>query len=49
MEPPQNITKVKAVSGRENNLNDSALHRVSKGEIKQYKGWKCRYEIITLC
>jgi hypothetical protein len=33
----------------ENNLNDSALHRVSKGEIKQYKGWVCRFEIITLC
>jgi hypothetical protein len=31
-----------------NNLNDSALHRVGKGEIKQFKGWKCEYYTIML-
>ena len=31
-----------------NNLNDSALHRVGKGEIKQFKGWKCEYYTIVL-
>ena len=31
-----------------NGLNDSALQRVAKGKIKQYKGWKCRYETILL-
>jgi hypothetical protein len=30
------------------NLNDSALQRVAKGDIKQYKGWKCRFETIIL-
>jgi hypothetical protein len=30
------------------NLNDSALQKVAKGEIKQYKGWKCKYENIVL-
>ena len=32
----------------ESNLNDSALHRVGKGEIGHYKGWKCEYVIKTL-
>ncbi len=32
----------------EYNLNDSALHRVGKGELKHYKGWKCEYNIILL-
>lgn len=32
----------------EHNLNDSALQRVAKGEIKQYKGWKCKYETVLL-
>lgn len=32
----------------ENDLNDSALQRVAKGEIKSYKGWLCKYENITL-
>jgi hypothetical protein len=32
----------------EKNLNDSALHRVGKGEIRHYKGWKCEYIIKTL-
>jgi hypothetical protein len=27
----------------ENNLNDSALHRVGKGELSHFKGWKCEY------
>jgi hypothetical protein len=27
----------------ENNLNDSALQKVGKGEIKHYKGWECEY------
>jgi hypothetical protein len=31
-----------------NNLNDSALHRVGKGELKHYKGWKCEYKNIVL-
>jgi hypothetical protein len=31
-----------------NNLNDSVLQRVGKGELKQYKGWSCKYEIIKL-
>jgi hypothetical protein len=31
-----------------NNLNDSALHRVGKGELKQFKGWKCEYKTILL-
>lgn len=31
-----------------NNLNDSALQRVAKGELNQYKGWTCKYEVITL-
>lgn len=31
-----------------NNLNDSALHRVGKGELKHYKGWKCEYKTILL-
>jgi hypothetical protein len=58
MEPPQKGTNKKAVSGKENNLQTytllpnfpyiSALQRVAKGEIKQYKGWKCRYETILL-
>lgn len=30
------------------NLNDSALHRVGKGELKHYKGWKCEYKIVML-
>lgn len=32
----------------EHNLNDSALHRVGKGELKHYKGWKCEYKIVIL-
>jgi hypothetical protein len=32
----------------EHNLNDSALHRVGKGELKHYKGWKCEYKVILL-
>lgn len=32
----------------QNNLNDSALQRVAKGELNHYKGWICKYEIITL-
>jgi hypothetical protein len=32
----------------EYSLNDSALHRVGKGELKHYKGWKCEYNIILL-
>jgi hypothetical protein len=32
----------------DNNLNDSALHRVGKGEIGHYKGWKCVYITNTL-
>lgn len=32
----------------ENNLNDSALHRVGKGELSHYKGWKCEYHSILL-
>jgi hypothetical protein len=31
-----------------NNLSDSALHRVGKGELKHYKGWKCEYVKIIL-
>jgi hypothetical protein len=31
-----------------NNLNDSALQRVAKNQIKNYKGWKCEYETILL-
>jgi hypothetical protein len=31
-----------------NNLNDSALHRVGKGDINHYKGWKCVYNTILL-
>jgi hypothetical protein len=34
---------------KKNNLNDSALHRVGKGELKHYKGWTCIYETIELC
>lgn len=30
------------------NLNDSALQRVAKNQIKNYKGWKCEYETILL-
>ena len=29
-------------------LNDSALHRVGKGELQHYKGWKCEYNQILL-
>jgi hypothetical protein len=32
----------------EHNLNDSVLHRVGKGELKHYKGWKCEYKILML-
>jgi hypothetical protein len=32
----------------ENGLNDSALHRVGKGELKHYKGWECEYKTIIL-
>lgn len=32
----------------EHKLNDSALQRVAKGEIKQYKGWKCKYKTVLL-
>ena len=32
----------------ENNLNDSGLHRVGKGELKHFKGWKCEYQLIML-
>ena len=32
----------------ENNLNDSALQRVGKSELKQYKGWKCEYQTFLL-
>lgn len=32
----------------ENGLNDSALHRVGKGELKHFKGWKCEYLTILL-
>jgi hypothetical protein len=32
----------------ENNLNDSALQRVGKGELKHYKGWECKYQTIIL-
>lgn len=32
----------------ENNLNDSGLHRVGKGKLKHYKGWKCEYQTILL-
>jgi len=32
----------------EHNLNDSALHRVGKGELKHHKGWKCEYKIVIL-
>ena len=31
-----------------NNLNDSVLHRVGKGDLKHYKGWKCEYDKIIL-
>lgn len=31
-----------------NGLSDSALQRVSKGQLKQYKGWTCKYETIIL-
>lgn len=31
-----------------NNLNDSALQRVGKGALKDYKGWKCEYTEIIL-
>jgi hypothetical protein len=31
-----------------NNLNDSAIHRVGKGELKHHKGWKCEYQTIIL-
>lgn len=31
-----------------NNLNDSALQRIAKGQIKTYKGWDCKYETIIL-
>lgn len=31
-----------------NNLNDSVLQRVAKGEINHYKGWKCEYEFKLL-
>lgn len=31
-----------------NKLNDSALQRVAKGELKHFKGWKCEYETIVL-
>lgn len=29
-------------------LNDSALHRVGKGDLQHYKGWKCEYKTILL-
>lgn len=32
----------------EHNLNDSALHRVGKGELKHHKGWKCEYKTVIL-
>lgn len=32
----------------QNNLNDSALQRVAKGELNHHKGWVCKYETITL-
>lgn len=32
----------------ENNLNDSALHRVGKGELNHFKGWKCEYQTKLL-
>lgn len=32
----------------ENDLNDISLHRVGKGELKHYKGWKCKYQTIIL-
>lgn len=32
----------------ENKLNDSALHRVGKGELNHYKGWKCEYQTVLL-
>ena len=45
-------TKFNLTSLREfcinNNLNDSALHRVGKGKLKHYKGWKCEYDKIIL-
>jgi hypothetical protein len=31
-----------------NNLNDSALQRLAKNQIRNYKGWKCEYETILL-
>jgi hypothetical protein len=31
-----------------NGLNDSALQRVGKGELKHHKGWVCEYETIIL-
>lgn len=32
----------------ENKLNDSVLHRVGKGELNHYKGWKCEYQTVLL-
>jgi hypothetical protein len=26
----------------------SPLHRVGKGELNHYKGWKCEYNDVTL-
>lgn len=31
-----------------NNLNDSAMQRVGKGQLKHFKGWKCEYETVLL-
>lgn len=31
-----------------NNLSDSALQRVGKGQLKHFKGWKCEYEFLLL-
>lgn len=33
---------------KKNNLNDSALHKVGKGELNNYKGWKCEYHDVIL-
>lgn len=32
----------------DNNLNDSALQRVAKGQLNHHKGWICSYELLIL-